>query len=90
MKKKNQCIICVCYGEVKFKLIDGRKKSKSFNKENNITLSKINHTILIIPPGIWFSFTTNKKKSIFANLIDRIHTDKESSKANKVKNYEIK
>tara|TARA_X000001036_G_scaffold178619_1_gene169118 strand:+ start:4360 stop:4788 length:429 start_codon:yes stop_codon:yes gene_type:complete len=90
LHKKNQCIICVCYGEVKFKLIDGRKKSKSFNKENNITLSKINHTILIIPPGIWFSFTTNKKKSIFANLIDRIHTDKESSKANKVKNYEIK
>jgi len=90
LHKKNQCIICVCYGEVKFKLIDGRTKSKSFNIENNIILSKKNHSILVIPPGIWFSFTTNKKKSIFANFINHVHLDKESVKINKIKNYEIK
>jgi len=90
LHKKNQSIICVCYGEVKFKLIDGRKKSKSFNVENNIIISKKNHSILIIPPGIWFSFTTNKKKSIFANFINYVHSDKESIKIDKIKNYVIK
>ena len=90
LHKKNQCIISVCYGEVKFKLIDGRKKSKSFNVENNIVISKKNHSILVIPPGIWFSFTTNKKKSIFANFINYIHSDKESIKIDKIKNYKIK
>ena len=89
LHKKNQCIISVCYGEVKFKLIDGRKKSKSFNVENNIVVSKKNHSILVIPPGIWFSFTTNKKKSIFANFINCIHSDKESIKIDKIKNYKI-
>jgi len=71
-------------------LIDGRKKSKSYNIENDIILSKKNHSILIIPPGIWFSFTTNKKKSVFANFINYAHIDKESVKINKIKNYEIK
>ena len=90
LHKKNQCAISVCYGEVKFKLIDGRKKSKSFNIENNFNLNKKNHSVLIIPPGIWFSFTTAKRKSVFANFINSIHSDKESIKINKIKNYEIK
>lgn len=90
LHKKNQCAISVCYGEVKFKLIDGRKKSKSFNIENNFNLNKKNHSVLIIPPGIWFSFTTTKRKSVFANFINSIHSDKEAIKINKIKNYEIK
>ena len=90
LHKKNQCAISVCYGEVKFKLIDGRKKSKSFNIENNFNLNKKNHSVLIIPPGIWFSFTTSKRKSVFANFINFVHSDKESIKINKIKNYEIK
>ena len=28
--KKNQCIFAVAFGEIIFKLVDGRKKSKSF------------------------------------------------------------
>lgn len=90
LHKKNTCIITVCFGEVKFKLIDGRKKSKTFNKENNFTLKKNNHAALLIPPGIWFSFTTNKKKSVLANLINNIHSDNEVIKVDKVNSYEIK
>ena len=79
----------VCFGEVKFKLIDGRKKSKTFNKENDFTLNKNNHGVLLIPPGVWFSFTTNKKKSVLANFINSAHSDDEIIKVNKINNYEI-
>ena len=61
---KNQCIFSVAFGEVNFKLIDGRKKSKTFDKEENIILNTNKHAVLIVPPGIWFSFTT-KKKNLF-------------------------
>ena len=61
LHKKNQCIFTVVYGEVKFKLYDGRKKSSSFDKKAVITLNKTNYNILIVPPGVWFSFTTRKK-----------------------------
>ena len=88
--KRNQCIFTVAYGEIDFKLIDDRKKSKTFGNENNITLNKKKHSILIIPPGIWFSFTTLKKKSILVNLINSVHSDNEILKSNKIKNYSIK
>jgi len=88
--KRNQCVFTVAYGEIDFKLIDDRKKSKTFGNENNITLNKKKHSILIIPPGIWFSFTTLKKKSILVNLINSVHSDNEILKSNKIKNYSIK
>ena len=87
---KNQCILSVAFGEINIKLIDDRKKSKTFGYENNIRLNKKNHSILIIPPGIWFSFTTLKKKSILVNLINSVHSDNEILKSNKIKNYFIK
>ena len=58
---KNQCIFSVAFGEINFKLIDGRKNSKTYDKEENITLNKSRHAVLVVPPGIWFSFSTNKK-----------------------------
>ena len=88
--KKNQCIISVAYGEVNFKLIDDRKKSKTFGKEECIKLNKNKHSVLIIPPGVWFSFTTFKKRSILVNLINSVHSDNETLRSNKVKNHYIK
>lgn len=88
--KKNQCIFSVPYGEVNFKLIDGRKNSKSFNVEENITLKKNNFNVLVVPPGVWFSFTTKKKKSVIVNLINNPHSDSESIKSDKVGNIYIK
>ena len=61
--KKNYCLFSVAYGEVNFKLIDGRKNSRSLKVEENITLSKNKHNILLVPPGVWFCFTTKKKKN---------------------------
>ena len=88
--KKNQCIFTVAYGEIDFKLNDDRKKSKTFGNENNIRLNKKKHSILIIPPGIWFSFTTLKKKSILVNLINSVHSDNEILKSKQIKSYYIK
>ena len=56
----------------------------------NITLEKNNFNILIVPAGIWFSFTTKKTKSILVNLINKVHSDNEVVKTNHVKNYYIK
>ena len=88
--KKNHCIMSVAYGEINFKLIDGRKKSKTFGKKENLKLNKNKHSILVIPPGIWFSFTTDKKKSILVNLINSVHSDNETLRSNKIKNHYIK
>ena len=40
LHKKNHCLFSVAYGKVNFKLIDGRKNSRSFELEENIILSK--------------------------------------------------
>ena len=87
---KNQCILSVAFGEINIKLIDDRKNSKTYDKEENIILNKNKHSVLIVPPGIWFSFTTNKKKSVLVNLINSTHSDKETLKSKKIKNYHIK
>ena len=87
---KNQCILSVGFGEINIKLIDDRKKSKTFDNEENIILNTNKHSVLIVPPGIWFSFTTNKKKSVLVNLINSTHSDKETLKSKKIKNYYIK
>tara|TARA_A100000164_G_scaffold364940_1_gene383883 strand:- start:437 stop:865 length:429 start_codon:yes stop_codon:yes gene_type:complete len=88
--KKNQCIFSAVHGSIKFKLIDDRVKSKTYGQIVNITLEKNNFNILIVPAGIWFSFTTKKTKSILVNLINKVHSDNEVVKTNHVKNYYIK
>ncbi len=88
--KKNQCIFSAVHGSIKFKLIDDRVKSKTYGQIANITLEKNNFNILIVPAGIWFSFTTKKTKSILVNLINKVHSDNEVVKTNHVKNYYIK
>jgi dTDP-4-dehydrorhamnose 3,5-epimerase-like enzyme len=88
--KKNYCLFSVAYGEVNFKLIDGRKNSQSLEVEENITLSKNKHNILLVPPGVWFCFTTKKKKSVIVNLINNPHSDKESIKSDNINGYRIK
>ena len=88
--KRNQCIFFAAYGSINFKLIDDRKNSKSYKHELNIVLKKGNSNILVVPPGVWFSFTTNKTKSVLANLINNVHSDREVVKTNVVNKYYIK
>jgi len=88
--KKNHCLFSVAYGKVNFKLIDGRKNSRSFEFEENITLSKNKYNILLVPPGVWFYFTTKEKKSVIVNLINKPHADNESIKSESINGYRIK
>ena len=87
--KKNKCFFLVPYGKVKFHLVDGRKKSKSFNHQNKIILQKKNLRILSVPAGIWFSFKSLAKHSIVANCLENPHSDKETLKSKKIKNIVI-
>ena len=66
------------------------EKQLIINELKNITLNKSKHSVLVVPPGIWFSFTSSKKKSVLVNLINNIHSDKEILKSKKIKNYYIK
>ena len=88
--KKNHCLFSVAYGKVNFKLFDGRKSSSSFEVEEDITLSKNNHNILLVPPGVWFCFTTREKKSVIVNLINKPHSNKETIKSENINGYCIK
>ena len=90
--KKTNCILSLIYGNVIFHLIDGRKESRSYNRENKFKLTSNPKSIyiLIIPKGVWFSISSKGKDSLIVNLIKNAHSDKEIFKKNKIKNYFIK
>ena len=79
--KKYTCIITVPIGKVEFKIVN--KKQKIMNKI--ITKKKI----LIIPPKHWFAFKAVTNNAIIANLINGVHSDKETKKSNLIKNIKI-
>ena len=82
--KLNNCIIkCLC-GKVKFHFIDQN------NNELKIIINSKQNKVLKIPPNIWFNFESISGKSLIANLIERVHSDKEIIKSDKVNNYLIK
>ena len=73
--KKNQCLITVPFGKVKFtfaKKIDLKKKV--------ITIGKKNHSMIIVPPGNWFKFESLEKISLVVSTLNNIHSDKETLK----------
>ena len=90
LHKKNKSFLTVCYGKVILHFIDGMNKSKTFNREKQMILGKKNHGIIVVPPGVWFSFTTFNKKAVIANFLNKPHSDNETIKINKVKKYKIK
>ena len=73
--KKCQCLLTVPVGKVKFEFaekISGRKKV--------IIIGKKNYSIIVVPPRIWFSFTSLEKISLVVNTINEIHNNKETLK----------
>ena len=54
-----------------------------------INLDKKNYGLIIVPPGVWFSFKTKKKLSVVANCLNNPHSDKETLKSQIVKNIKI-
>ena len=73
--KKNQCLLAVPFGKVKFTFI---KKNNS--KKKIITIGKKNHSIIIVPPGNWFKFESLEKVSLVVNTLNDIHSDQETLK----------
>tara|TARA_B100000900_G_C20548432_1_gene703667 strand:+ start:1101 stop:1526 length:426 start_codon:yes stop_codon:yes gene_type:complete len=78
LHKRYKCHLAVISGSVTFNFVDSRKNSKTYLKKDKITLSKKNHGILIIPPNIWFSFTTKNKISLVVNTLNHPHSDLET------------
>ena len=75
LHKKTTCMITVPFGSVNFVLKDFKmSKSKRINLNDNYP------SLLIIPPNIWFKFSTKKNYSLIVNLIDKIHDDRETRK----------
>ena len=73
--KKCQCLITVPVGKVKFvfaEKISGRKKV--------IIIGKKSYSIIVVPPRIWFSFTSLEKISLVVNTVNEIHNNKETLK----------
>lgn len=73
--KKNNCLICVPFGSVNFKIFN-----HVTHKLFSIKINKKNNKILFIPPKNWFSFTSTAKISLIANLIDNVHSKTETVK----------
>ena len=77
---KYKCHLAVISGKVKFNFIDNRKNSKTYLKKDTVILSKKNYSILLVPPNIWFSFTTENKVSLIVNMLNYPHSDIETKK----------
>jgi dTDP-4-dehydrorhamnose 3,5-epimerase len=83
--KKNTCILSVPLGSVKFKIFNPKT-----NKLIQITIGKNNYKLVIIPPGFWFSFKSQKKISLVANFMSSIHSKNEALKKNIINGIKIK
>jgi dTDP-4-dehydrorhamnose 3,5-epimerase len=88
--RKNHCILCVPQGKVEFFFIDGRKESKTYFKENKITIGRNRPYIIKVPPRVWISFKSKEKRSLVVNFMERPHSKNEALKSDLVKNYLIK
>ena len=75
LHKKTSCLMTVPHGSVNFIFKDYKMK-----KTRKITINDISPSLLVIPPYIWFKFSTKKKYSIIVNLIDRVHSKRETKK----------
>ena len=83
---KSKCIVTVPYGKVIFTFINTKTKK---NKIKKVTLSKKNSKIIVIYPGIWFSFKSKATLSLVANLINNPHDPKETSKKSIINGIKI-
>ena len=84
LHKRYKCHLAVISGSVTFNFVDSRKNSKTFVKKEKITLSKKNYAVLLVPPKIWFNFTTRDKVSLVANTLNYPHLDSETKKIDKL------
>ena len=84
LHKRYNCHLAVISGSATFNFVDFRKKSKTYLKKDKITLSKKNYGVLLVPPNIWFNFTTRNKVSLVVNTLNYPHLDSETKKTDKL------
>ncbi len=73
--KKYTCLLTVPLGKVEFIFFDKISKMKK-----KIIVGKKNHSVIVVPPKIWFCFKSLNKLSLIANTIDGIHNKNETLK----------
>lgn len=73
--KKCFCLLTVPYGKVKFIF-----KKKMNGKKKEFTIGKKNHSLLVVPPKIWFSFKSIENISLVVNTLNEIHKKNETLK----------
>jgi dTDP-4-dehydrorhamnose 3,5-epimerase len=77
-KRMWQCF-SVPIGEVEFQFIDERPNSKTEGAREIIRLSRSNHSLITVPPGIWYSFKcTSPEEAMIVNATDIEHDPDES------------
>lgn len=74
--KKNFCFLAVPYGKVRFTFTENLKSKKI----KIIILGKKNYNMILLPPKIWFKFTSLTKISLIVNTLNKPHNDKETLK----------
>ena len=70
--KRNQCLLSVPLGKVEFTFSVNLK-----GKKRKILLGRNSHSIIILPPKIWFKFKSLDKLSLVINTLNNPHEDKE-------------
>ncbi len=79
--KKMTLNYVAAYGKIKLVLYDGREKSKTFGKIQEIFLSNDNHLLVSIPPLIWNGFSSaDDNLAVLANCSDIPHDKMEISR----------
>ena len=71
--KKCWCLLAVPYGKVKFTFAKNTKKK-------TIIIGKKNYSIIVVPPRIWFNFTSIKNISLVVNTLNEVHNKNETLK----------
>tara|TARA_B110000503_G_C7034818_1_gene365616 strand:- start:355 stop:786 length:432 start_codon:yes stop_codon:yes gene_type:complete len=70
--------LIVPIGEILFVLYDCRKKSQSYNKLDEIILSKKSYSRLTIPPNVWLGFQgLSKHQNLLLNIANLEHDPSE-------------
>ena len=65
-------------GKVRLVLFDGREKSSTKGKYQEIILSPVSYVLVTIPPNIWNGFKNlDNEESIIANCLTIAHNEKE-------------
>ena len=73
--KRCFCLLAVPYGKVKFTFAKNIKSKKKI-----ITIGKKNYYMIVVPPKIWFKFTSIEKLSIVVNTLNKKNNKNETLK----------